>query len=386
MKLLTITIFTIIVAVSICVCVAWRDSRAYKKAYEENTIQAYRLFLQKFPKSKYRADVQNRMGNLVWNEKRAEDTVQAYQTFLRDYPKHRFAAEAQKRLSQLIPILFYSDMANGIVTIKPDGSEVSERIGPEGAHDPDWSPDCKKIAFVKGNVDDGWHIYIMNADGTDVRQLTKGKWPRHRSPDWSPDGKKIVFTVAEYLNRVKITVGGTPIGWQLNRTWGRIVVIDADGSNQVVLYDDLDADNPMWSPDGRWIAFEVIKHGDIDRVNEGDIYQMNADGSGVTPLKHDSDFDNDPAWSPDSRRIAFVSKGSGVNDMYQQLHVMNADGAGAKRLTHFKDEDVEHPSWSPDGNFIVFSAGYAEELYVIRVDGSGLKKFSEPGSSPTWSP
>ena len=69
---------------------------------------------------------------------------------------------------------------------------------------------------------------------------------------------------------------------------------------------------------------------------------MNADGTGLTQLTHNSDRDSVPAWSPDGRRLAFHSNRDGDFEIY----VMNADGTGLTQLTHNSDADTA-PVWSP---------------------------------------
>src|SRR5437773_823208 len=83
----------------------------------------------------------------------------------------------------------------------------------------------------------------------------------------------------------------------------------------------------------------------------GDVYVMNADGSGQRRLTRDWANDVLPDWSPDGRRIAFVSKRDGNSEVY----VMNADGSGERRLTRNTADDAE-PAWSPDGRTIVFES------------------------------
>ena len=80
-------------------------------------------------------------------------------------------------------------------------------------------------------------------------------------------------------------------------------------------YSYLGGRNPAWSPDGSRIAFSSNRDGDSE------IYVMNADGSGVTPLTDNSDQDYSPAWSPDGSRIAFVA---GFLQGIFAIFVMNA--------------------------------------------------------------
>jgi Tol biopolymer transport system component len=197
--------------------------------------------------------------------------------------------------------------------------------------DPVWSPDGTHIAFSGGTnpnsePDD---IYVMNADGTNLRQITSGTeidW----NPAWSPDGTRIAFA-------------------RLVNGHANIFVVDLETLEAVQLADNTfgQDQNPAWSPDGTKIAFGR----NIDTIPS--IYVMDADGSNVTRLSDPGrGSDAAPAWSPDGTRIAFarqVNQNRGTGDVY----VMNADGTGVTQLTTDPADDTA-PVWSPDGTRIAF--------------------------------
>jgi Tol biopolymer transport system component len=118
-----------------------------------------------------------------------------------------------------------------IFTVDPDGSELTKVFDVGGAYDsaPAWSPDGGRIAF-ESDHDGDMEIYVMNADGTDVRRLTDNGI-HDEGPIWSPDGERITFTSGpEDLN-------------------GDIWVMDADGSDRMQLTDIPGRDeSPDWQP------------------------------------------------------------------------------------------------------------------------------------------
>ena len=176
----------------------------------------------------------------------------------------------------------------------------------EADHSPTWSPDGTQIVFVSDRSGN-WDIYVMDADGEDeyLRRLTDtsesefGWGHGARNPAWSPDGKYIAYEsggsiYAEiYLmdadgSNVRLLMGGgvnptwSPDGKYIayeSRTGGNIrspdiLVMDADGSNNYLLthYDGYDGE-PAWSPDGTQIAFVSYRDGDLN------IYVMDLLGS-----------------------------------------------------------------------------------------------------------
>ncbi len=152
-------------------------------------------------------------------------------------------------------IAFASDRTDDfeIYVMNADGSDVTQltnRPGVDGA--PDWSPDGTRIAFESfrnGN----FAIYVMNADGSNLRGLTSDAESSHRAPAWSPDGTRIAFH--SYRPGGHDILGGHDV-----------YVMNADGSRVINLtnYPWADDDAPQWSPDGRRIVFEANRLGNAD--------------------------------------------------------------------------------------------------------------------------
>ena len=112
------------------------------------------------------------------------------------------------------------------------------------------------------------------------------------------------------------------------------------------------------------------------------IYTMNTDGSGQVPLTTNR-FDTAPEWSADGSRIVFESEGD--------IFIMNADGTGRTNLTNSPTIDDGSPTWSPDGRFIAFASfRQNSDIYAINADGSGgevqLTTDTRYDDFPAWSP
>ena len=173
----------------------------------------------------------------------------------------------------------------------------------------------------------------------------------------------------------------------------QLFISAADGSDEHPLlaapHDDYDA---VWAPDGQSIVFTSERNG------SGDLFRVNADGSGLTQLTSDDAYEDQAAFSPDGRQLVFVStRGSGYADIW----TLDIATKRAKALTSGPGGDYR-PSWSPDGKWIAFASGrgitppFSEgrwerqqlaEIWLIRPDGSGLKKVTNTGNfcgSPKW--
>jgi Tol biopolymer transport system component len=137
---------------------------------------------------------------------------------------------------------------NDIFTMNPDGSGIVKLTHSKDVSDcPDWSPDGSQIAFGSDRRNDAWRreIYVMDADGTNVRRVTTlpEKAELDSQPRFSPDGRRLVF--ARYINEAILI-----------RAARFTVRVDGGGLKQLTPW-GMGAGDADWSPDGTKIAFEA---------------------------------------------------------------------------------------------------------------------------------
>ncbi|MBC7877833.1 MAG: PD40 domain-containing protein [Anaerolineales bacterium] len=169
---------------------------------------------------------------------------------------------------------------------------------------------------------------------------------------------------------------------------GDIFVVNADGTGRTQITDHPAEDfDPVWSPDGTQIAFRTHRDGDEE------VYLMNADGSDQRNLSNAPRTDYSPAWSPDGQWIAFLSDRTGNHGIW----VIKPDGSGLRQVTEIPGIS-EYPTWSPDSSRIAFHCTFGRilstgsgdfEICVVNFDGTELIQLTDtPGSNklPAWSP
>jgi Tol biopolymer transport system component len=285
------------------------------------------------------------------------------------------------------------------------GPPVAVSDGESAARSPSWSPDGKRIAFVRGGR--LWTTALGEApqpaqpvEGADA---CCGSWSA--GADWSPDGASLAYVAGsgtETSVAVIPTKGGTP----------RLVTTQPGGEWY-----------PRWSPDGRRIAFYATP---LDQMT--DVWTIGADGADAVRVTDDPAEDFRPAFSPDGHWLAFVSRRGGKNDLWvapsrggparqvsddhglildvhwtrdlvlagyygshPQLYSVDA-ASGAPTLLTEGDHDHEQPVFASGGaTLAMVSNRYSAEKGIVLMDArtralSPLLTGAALRDAPAWSP
>jgi Tol biopolymer transport system component len=266
-------------------------------------------------------------------------------------------------------IAFFSDRESweAVYILNVKTEKVTRAViqgGMEGEHESfhsfksgiTWSPDGKSLAVVskQGGKD---VIHLLDAGNGKVKRVLKPDVASILSPNWSRDGKRIAFS-------------GQRDGF------ADIYVYDLDAdSARRLTFDMAHDDKPVFSPSGRWIAFESDRPGTSPRPSTSrgeydallpfkDLYRISAQGDSLSLLAGGPWDEKMPSYGPSDSSLVFVSNRSGLDNIY-----LWKDSAGAtiRPLTNLLTGCFT-PSWSQDGKQIAFSLFEAGgwDIYLMK--------------------
>jgi Tol biopolymer transport system component len=256
-----------------------------------------------------------------------------------------------------------------------------------------WTPDSHGLVFSECRAPNPCALKLIRLDTKREHYLTSPQpgTPGDTSPSISPDGKSLLFlrrtTDSTTVQLQRLAGGSVPAGDPVQLTSDSMFATAptwaADGRTFFFLSGEEGVGMKLWrmAPDRRAEPTLLATMGDtlyeagiavtgnkvitVDLRFDINIHRVERRGSRST-LTTSNRSDTFPHFSPDGAKVAFESTRLGGSDIF----LMNADGSGVERLTHFGRGRAETPRWSPDGKRIVFAAGVSPgDIYVVPSGG-----------------
>lgn len=234
----------------------------------------------------------------------------------------------------------------------------------------------RELAFIRPAGRNQDHIHVARPDGSKMRRLNDGRGCKQR-PVWAPNGRRIAYRFEP----------------RCDYTLDQVVVIDVRTSRRLNISrkTGIFGNSPSWSPDSRRIAFAGLPRvgGKPARVPLA-LYIVRSDGAQARRLTPPSLGEVQyPFWSPDGRWIAFQISNRVATAGFD-LYRVEPDGSNLKRLTRNGASGAynEWPMWSPDSKQIAYGVeGQQSALWLMAADGSDKHKLrSGIGVPASWAP
>ncbi|TCO54164.1 serine hydrolase [Actinocrispum wychmicini] len=238
-------------------------------------------------------------------------------------------------------------------------------------HEPAWSPDGTRLAFLRANQI--WCLDIASRTPTRLTDLPAGR------PVWSPDGTRIAF-------RARPADTGSPIVTKrldyLEGCWHLHVLDVLTGETRRLTDGDWDASDPVWSPDGRTLAFTAAAepNADVDLTVAAYLIDIDADAEPRLLGPADGRLSG-LRWHPDGRSLLAVGRLDTKVGLSQLFRIRTKDGA-TEQITD-ADRSVAAPQFVAEGRGVVFCVrdGGDTSLSVLDVESGQVERLTDSGVS-----
>jgi Tol biopolymer transport system component len=250
--------------------------------------------------------------------------------------------------------------------------------------DLDISPDGSLISFLTVNATEGREVHSMVADyGLTLVETATGT-AHHLDlpgvagrPSFSPEGDRIALTLQGGQSGVHVIDVAD--------------VMEGEFPERSLVHGIVEATNGVWSPNGTWIAVEVVSYRDAGE-GRSTLWIVRADGSGARQLTtiEDDGRAYGATWSPDSSTIAYIAMLDDESGQ-SELRTIPIDGGTVTRVRDFRCCSWSAgPAWSPDGEWIALGVtGEGDDeggLMLVRPDGTDARLVSDLEIAPVWQP
>jgi len=275
------------------------------------------------------------------------------------------------------------------IAVTATGERYQLTNAKKSSSNPQWSPDSRRIAFVSDR-DGKRQLYLIAPNGGEALQLTTLETGVNGFA-WSSEGRRIAFTAADPETKArkdrKEKYGEFEVV-QDDYTFAHLWMIDVPADlkekkiepARLTTGSDYSVNAFSWSPDSSRIAFSAAKNPDISMSGTNDVYVLTVADKSIKRIVDARGPDSNPVWSPDGRQIAYQTANDREFYYYTNSYiaVVPAAGGTARVLTESFDESPGLLDWSPDGIYFNGLQKTSSALFRLNPSTGAIEPVSAP--------
>ena len=259
-----------------------------------------------------------------------------------------------------------------------DGSgSMQITFADKSSTDPQWSPDGSSIAFLSNRSGKN-NIYLLRVGGGEAEQLTASK-SAVSSFAWSPDGRSIAFAMRDPQSEAEEKAAKGKDDWRwidenlkLNQLYVISLQKGADGKREPrkITTANFNVEEFDWSPDGTSLAFSHTRTPNANDWTTSDLSVVDVASGNTRTIAATGAAESDPLYSPDGKWIAFAMTDDPPRWATEaSIYVIPAAGGKPKRVCQTPDDQPNPVGWLADGKRILFSEarGTGTQIYTADV-------------------
>jgi len=273
--------------------------------------------------------------------------------------------------------------------VSTEGGQPFQFTSNDTDSSPQWSPDSKTVAFLRGREPQERQVWTIRVSGGEATKLTDHK-DGISSFRWCEDGKQLFFLAPDQKSEAEkkkekdgddaIFVDEGPNGQTSRGQWSNLWVFNLeDKKERQITKEKMIISNYDPSPDGKWIAFHARRENTRNGGYLSEIYLAETATGQVAQLTSNEAPESAVQWAPDGKRISYLARDDKKWELAQdKLWIMNVETKSYRKASAKFEGAIGEYAWTKDGKRILFSGQQrtTRNLYDLNVDSGSVEQLT----------